>query len=299
MIRYWSIAACLLLNTAASADGELGQRVLGSVGLDAGSQSPEGVYAGDRFLYYSADRLRDRYGNVIPVKGLDINAYANVVGVSGTYKPDGWPYLSSAFAVPVAWMSTQADAPPTDIARSGLGDIFVQPLMIGWRSPQFDAIASYSFYAPTGQLNRKGLGQPQWTQQLSTGGTLFFDDQRGLRLSMLASYNIYHRKLAIDITRGDTVQLQGGFGGRLFDVLDIGVVGYALWQVADDRGTDLPSSACCARERVFGLGPELGITIPALRAKLTARYEWDLGAQARTEGQVLVVSLSFLAFRPQ
>jgi hypothetical protein len=252
-----------------------------------------------RHRTFAACLLRDRYANLIPVKSLDLDAYANVVGVSGTYKPDGWPYLSAAFAVPVAWVSTQADAPPTDIARSGLGDIFVQPLMIGWRSPQFDAIASYSFYAPTGQLNRKGLGQPQWTQQLSTGGTLFFDDQRGLRLSLLASYNIYHRKLAIDITRGATVRLQGGFGGRLFEVLDVGLVGYALWQVADDRGTDLPSSAVCPRERIFGLGPEVGITIPALRSKLTARYEWDLGAQARPEGQVLVVSLSFLAWHPQ
>jgi len=99
--RTWC-AALWLLTTAAAADGELGQRVLGSVGLDAGTQSPEGGYAGDRFFYYSADRLLDRNGKPLPVKGLDIDAYANVIGVSGTIKPDGWPYLSAAFAVPVA-----------------------------------------------------------------------------------------------------------------------------------------------------------------------------------------------------
>lgn len=290
--------AFLLLSTAALADGDLGHKFLGAVGLDAGIQPEEGVYAGDRFVYFSADRLRDRHGGLVPVKGLEIGAYANVLGVSGTLKPMGAPYLSAALAVPVAWLSLTADVPSADVDRFGLGDIFVEPLKVGWRLPHFDAVASYSFYAPTGQADRKGLGQPQWTQQFSMGGTLFFDNERALRLSALASYNVYHRKIGIDVTRGDSVQLQGGLGGRLFQVLDLGVAGYALWQVADDRGSDLPLALRGAREHVFGLGPEVGITIPALRAKLTARYEWDLGAQTRPEGQVLLVSLSFLAWRP-
>jgi len=298
MIQVLTSAMLLLLTTAVRADGELGHRVLGSVGLDAGTQPTEGLYAGDRFFHYSADRLVDRQGNPLPIKGLDINAYANVIGLSGTIKPEGWPYLSAAFAVPVAWLSTKADVPETDIGRSGLGDIFVQPLMIGWRSQRFDAVGSYNFYAPTGQLNRRGLGQPQWSQQVSLGGTLFFDDDRGFRLSALASYNHYHKKLSIDLTRGDTVQLQGGLGGRFFQLVDFGVAAYALWQVADDQGTALPQAARGARERVYGLGPEIGIAIPALGAKLTARYEWDLGARSRPEGQVLVVGLSFVGWRP-
>jgi hypothetical protein len=130
------------------------------------------------------------------------------------------------------------------------------------------------------------------------GGTLFFDEERSFRLSALSSYNHYHQKLGINLTRGDTLQLQGGLGGRVFQVLDFGVVGYALWQVANDTGSDLPPALHGAREQVFGVGPEIGITIPALRARLTARYEWDLGAKSRPEGEVLVVSLSFLAWRP-
>lgn len=291
-------AAFLLVAGTAVADGELGHRVLGSVGLDAGSQPGEGVYAGDRFFYFSSDRLIDRKGDPVPVQGLEVGAYANVVGVSGTLRPEGWPYLSAAFAVPAAWLSTKSDLPPTDIARFGLGDIFVQPLMVGWRLPRLDTVASYSFYAPTGQINRRGLGQPQWTQQFSAGGTVFFDDQRAFRVSALASYNLYHQKVGIDITRGDSVQIQGGLGGRLLQVLDVGVVGYALWQVGDDRGPDLPPALRGAREQVFGVGPEIGLTIPVLRAKLTARYVWDLGAKARLEGQVLAVSLSFLAWPP-
>lgn len=299
MIPSRMAAALLLFSTGAMAQGDLGHKILGAVGLDAGIQPEEGIYAGDRFIYFSADRLRDRRGRPVPVKGLDIDAYANVVGISATYKPEGGPYLSAALAVPVAWLSTKADVPAADIDRFGLGDVFVEPLKVGWRLPHLDTVASYSFYAPTGQADRKGLGRPQWTQQFSLGGTLFFDDERTFRLSALASYNRYHEKIGIDVTRGDSVQLQGGLGGRWFQVLDAGIVGYALWQVADDRGSDLPPALRGARERVFGLGPEIGVTIPALRARLTARYEWDFGAESRPEGKVLVVGLSFLAWRPQ
>lgn len=298
IILCWMTAALLLRSATAMADGDLGHKILGAVGLDAGTQPDEGVYVGDRFIYFSADQLRNRRGGLVPVKGLDIDAHANVLGVSATLKPEGAPYLSAALAVPVAWVSTKADVPSADIDRFGLGDIFVEPLKLGWRLPHLDTVASYSFYAPTGQADHKGLGRSQWSQQFSLGGTLFFDDERAFRLSVLASYNLYHQKIGIDVTRGDTVQIQGGLGGRWFQVLDAGIVGYGLWQVADDRGSDLPLALRGARERVFGLGPEIGITIPALRARLTARYEWDFGAKSRPEGQVLVVGLSFLAWRP-
>jgi hypothetical protein len=49
---------------------------------------------------------------------------------------------------------------------------------------------------------------------------------------------------------------------------------------------------------VFGLGPEIGVVIPAIRARLTVRYEWDLAATSRPEGQILVAGLTFVAWRP-
>ena len=50
---------------------------------------------------------------------------------------------------------------------------------------------------------------------------------------------------------------------------------------------------------VHVIGPELGITIPQLRAKLTARYEWEIVSRSRLDGEVLTLSLSFLGWRPQ
>ena len=127
---------------------------------------------------------------------------------------------------------------------------------------------------------------------------VFFDDERSLRLSALTSYNIYGKKLNLDVTRGDSVQIQGGLGGRFFKLLDVGLAGFAMWQVAADTGSALPLAARGQSEYAIGLGPELGIAIPSIRSKLTARYVWDLAVRSRLDGEVLLVSLSFLGWQP-
>ena len=280
------------------ADGEFGNKVLGTSGLDAGSQPEHGFYLGDRVVYMTADRLVNRYGKVLPIKGLNVDAVSNVIGISGTLKTEGGPYWSAAMAVPIARSHFSSEVPFNDIDRSGLGDIFIQPLMIGWRFPRVDVTSSYSIYAPTGQLNRKGLTQPQLSQQISVGSTVFFDDERSLRLSALTSYNVYERKVNLDLTRGDTVQIQGGLGRKFFRLVDAGLAGYALWQVAADTGSVLTPALRGQSDFAVGLGPEFGVTIPRLGAKVTARYEWELESRSRLQGQVLMLSFSMLAWRP-
>lgn len=287
-----------VVSGGAHADGDFGHKVLGTVGLDAGSQQSEGVYVGDRYLNLSVDRLVNRYGKTIPIKGLSMEGFANVFGVSGTFKLGEGPYLSSALAVPVSGLHLKTEVPYSTLDRFGLGDIFIQPLMLGWRFPRLDITSSYSIYAPTGQINRKGYSQSQWSQQVSVGGTVFFDDERSLRISALTSYNIFGRKLNLDVTQGDQVQIQGGVGGRFFKIMDVGMAGYAMWQVAADTGSALPPRLRGQSEYAVGLGPELGVTIPQLRSKLIARYEWEIASRSRPEGQILMVSLSMLAWRP-
>ena len=292
----WGLCLALFtLATGAAADGDFGHKILGTVGLDAGSQQPEGIYAGDRYIQLNADRYILQNGQTAPVADLSVRAFANVFGVSATTRwSEEGPYYSASLAAPIAGLHLRSTAPSQEVDQVGLGDLYIEPLKLGWRLPRLDITTSFSLYAPTGQLNRKGLAQPQWSEQLSWGGTVFFDDARSVRLSALTSYNLYQRKEHIDITRGDSVQIQGGLGARVFSLFDIGVTGYGLWQVAKDQGSALPAVAYGQFERAAGLGPEIGIMIPDLRSKGTARYEWDLWSRSRLEGQVLVVSWSVL-----
>lgn len=292
---------CLLLvlttSIARAQVQDLGHRFPASAGLDAGTQVDEGLYLGDRFVWFASSELRDRRGHVIPVENLDLDAYADMLGLAGT-KELGGIYASAAIAVPVVKLSLNSDNPAASVDRLGLGDVFVEPFKLGGRLSHGDVVGSYSFYVPTSQGQRTGLGRPQWSHQLSAGGTAFFeDDRRGWRLSALASYAYNGKKRGVAIVRGDTVQIQGGLGGRVLDGVELGIAGYALWQVTDDRGPDLPAALRGARERVFGLGPEVDILVPALQSRLSARFAWDIAGRARPVGTILVLGLSTVVWR--
>ncbi len=289
---------CLLFASVAEAQvQDLGHRLPGGVGLDAGTQPAEGIYVGDRIVWFSSDHVNDGRGNALPLEDFELDAFANVVGVSGTFELGGI-YVGAAAAAPAVRTSLSADVPQASLDRFGLGDVFVAPLQLGLRTTRGDLVASYAFYAPTRQAERMGVGRPEWSHQVSMGSTLFFDDARGWRIYALASFRHNLPKLDVDITRGDTFSVQGGIGGRVWRVLDLGIAGYALWQVTDDTGADLPEPLRGTRERVFGLGPEIDLAIPRLRSRLTARYAWDIGAQVRPVGTMLVVGLSIVLWRP-
>jgi hypothetical protein len=54
-----------------------------------------------------------------------------------------------------------------------------------------------------------------------------------------------------------------------------------------------------ARDRVYGLGPEVVVTIPTIRLRAEARYEWDFGVRSRPQGSIFVFGLTFAAWLPR
>src|SRR5262249_18551096 len=108
------------------------------------------------------------------------------------------------------------------------------------------------------------------------------------------------RKRDLDLTRGDTFQIQGGVGiTRLQGAFEAGAAGYALWQLRDDRGADLPPVLRGARDRVYGVGPEVAVFVKPIRSQIRARYEWDFGVRSRPKGNIFTVGIIFSIKRPQ
>src|SRR5690606_35515798 len=222
------LPAALLTAPFAQAQ-DLGHKLLGGVGIDAGVQAEPGFYLIDRIVRYDASRLRDRNGNLVPIRGLNIDVVANAFGASLTLKPEDAPYLGFAFGLPLADISVNANDPRIAVDRSGFADIFVQPLKLGWRLPRGDVVTSYAFYAPTGRFDprgRAGVGRGFWSHQFSLGGAIFAGRERQIRASALLSYDINLRKRDIDIRRGNTLQIQGGAGVRFVRIVDIGIAGF-------------------------------------------------------------------------
>jgi hypothetical protein len=297
--------ACLalLLITESAFAQDLGHKLPGLLGLDAGRIPAPGLYLLDRVAIYEAEKLRDRNGNLVPTALFNLAGLANAFGVSYTTKVSNKSmFLTITAGGPIAQVSLNTEnRPEIGVDRFGLGDPYIQPFRLGWRKPLFDVVTSYSIYLPTGRsplAGGKGVSSGQFTHEFSGGGSFYFKS-RSRFLTALASYQMNTRQRGIDITRGDSVQIQGGLGTKFFrELAETGITGYALWQVRDDRGRDLPSVLAGARDRVYGLGPEGAMLIKAIQAQLRVRYEWDFDVRARPQGHIFVAGVNFLVHRP-
>jgi hypothetical protein len=279
---------------------DLGHKLAGSIGLDAGTQPEPGLYLADRTLYYRADRIYDRDGNPIAVEGLSIEAVGTALGVAAVFAIPNTPIRAAgSFAVPLAASRVRSEQPFAHVDRFGLGDIAFQPLQLALHWPAGNVVVEYAVYLPTGRFEPKGgnVSRGHITHQFSLGGTAGLGPARRWFASALLSYDINHRKRGFDVTRGDTVQLEGGAGVRPWPVFELGVAGYALAQVEDDHGSQLPEALRGARERSYALGPELALQIPSLGVALRLRCEFEFGATSRPSGQLLVFGISFAAMR--
>ena len=183
----------------------------------------------------------------------------------------------------------------------GLSDLDVQPVKLGWRAGQLDVVAGYALYVPTQEVTpggREGVSRGHSTHELSVGTTIYFDSERTWRLSALGSLELNQKKHGVDMTRGDTIQIQGGASKEFGHVVNVGLAGYALWQVTDDHGADVPAPLLGAHDQAFGLGPEVDIVLAPIRSILTFRYEHDITVRSRALGQVFLVGLTFGAYQP-
>ena len=288
-------AIVVLCNATLAHAQQLGNKLLGSAGIDAGVQPPAGLAIIDRVLHYGSTELRGRDGEVVPIDGLDIKATGMALGAALTTEVRHETFLTFAFALPLARVDVSSDQPAASINGFGFADMFVQPVRVGWRQPHFDVATAYNVYVPTGKYEPKGggVGAGQWTHQLSLGGALFLDTTRTGRLSAMASYEINTRKRGIDIRRGNLIQIQGGAGVGAAKGLTIGVASFAMWQVTANRGADIPPTVRGEWSRAFGVGPEVIAVIPSWRTKLELRIERELGVRSRPQGQVIAFGASY------
>jgi hypothetical protein len=282
----------MLMAGRARAQQQVGHKALGTLGLQAGSQAPVGLYLVDQFAYYHSGEVVDRSGHAVPI-GLNLDLLASTFGVAASLElPRIATYVNASAGVPLVYLNASTQNPRLSVAPSGIGDVFVQPLKLGWRPGPLEIVAGYSFSSPTASFDTEGStdhGRGEWTHEFSLGGTLHFGPGKRLNLSALTSFDIYGTKLGIDVRRGDTLQVQGGLGAVVFGFVNIGVAGYALWQVTDYGGSALAAALRGARDIAYGVGPEMDLAVPPLLGQLTLRYTQDVADRTRPVGHMVVI----------
>lgn len=276
-----------------------GHNILGDNGLQSASQPPPGFYVTGVSQNYHTSTIKNRVGDTLPVESsLNLGLLVPAVSVVTPVKILGANY---GMLVTFPFSGARLEFPRLDVEGGvrGYTDMYVRPLELGWHTKRADILAGYGFYAPSGRFqvgadDNTGLGM--WSHELLAGTTVFLDSGRKWHLGGTGFYEIHSRTKDLDTKVGDLFTFEGGFGRALFDGLgNLGVAYYGQWKVTDDDTPNLPELLPRGKNRVQGLGPEIGVPIPLGEKAvllLRFRYLWEFGARSNTQGQTLHFSIT-------
>lgn len=194
------------------------------------------------------------------------------------------------------------------ITKGSIGDIYFEPIDLGWHFPHLDAIVTGDFFAPTGPYNADAtvnIGYGHWTGLLGLGGVFYPDRERTWSLSIFAHYEMYASQDGRPYTLGDEVPFEWAAGksfnlpSEIFKQLSIGATGYAQWQTTDNQinvtaTTPAESSVIHRLEeaqlRVYAAGP--AVQLLTKYGLFALRYYDEFGASATPSGQQLMFSIT-------
>jgi hypothetical protein len=278
---------------------ERGQYLPGFTGLNSGVQAPQGFTYANVILWYPSTEFKDNDGQNAPID-FDLNLVAdfNIVAYTTKAKIFGATY-GMAMAVPI--VSTAVDLSRFDLGASpwGVGDIYVEPINLGWKLKKADVKLAYGFVAPTGKFDPTGTDTTTtdyWGHEITFATTAYLSKTRLTQVSFNSNWEFHQRKRHQDVKVGNNATFEGGVG-KIFvknqgkQLIQVGGVGYAEFQLSRDSGSDVPAITRDNKDRVFAIGPELGVILPAQKFNFFVRILPEFGARNRTHGVTFIVGV--------
>jgi len=302
-----SFFTLLLLSISFFSQAQLkGGHILGAMGLQSGTQTPENtlsVYVPG--YIYSASSLRNANGDK-SIANPDLNMF--ITGVGATYVSD-FKILGANYGATVllAFASNRIQGNTLDSKSPfALTDTYIVPVQLGWHNKRADFVFSYQIYLPTGKFDlgasdNSGLGM--FMNEFSAGTTLFFNDKKTVHFSALASYELNGKKKDTDIKTGDILSLEGGLGKTFYmmnadktapkGILNAGLIYYLQYKVTNDQiPVPVFGTIETDKDRVGGLGAE--INYYHIGCSTSAGFRWiaEVEAVNRFQGNTFFLTLA-------
>lgn len=282
-------AALTATNILAHAGGHY---VPGVEGIQAASVPPPGVYYLGYLVNYSIDELRaPGSSNSIPGSNTGtVSALANrLVYITNTQ------FLGANYGmetiVPVLRKSLSFNAAGISEASSGVGDIYLGPLVLGWHGNNWDAVAAAGLWFDNASSDTPSdPGNGYKSTMLTGGGSYYFDAAKSWTGSVLVRYEMNSTQ-SNDFKPGNQVSMEWGFGKSL-GVVQVGLVGYDQWQTSNDSGPgatgDHAERHAIGAELVYPLMKEAGVM---LKAAYYDEYSAKGGSNPQAKGSTLRFTL--------
>lgn len=288
----------------------------GSEGIKCGSLPATGFYFEDQNSFYFANQMKG-YGGAL---NHDYSYFSYTQAPRLTWMT-GWKIFGAEYGVsvqvPFVYQQTTAIFPhypwqpnvSTTKRQSGLSDIEVDPVKLGWRFGRVDVSAGYSFYAPSGDYDKNqlflfNLGQGYWTHSFSLGGTLYFDSEKTWAASILNHYDINTEQydstywngnslVTHGTTLGDIYTLEWAVSKTILKGVDVGLTGFYQQQITDTEGP-APNGPTWKNEKIHvaGIGPEIKGTYAKWGLSGSLRYAYEFSAMDHPQGNLITLTIT-------
>ena len=263
-------------------------------GYQSAVQAPPGVYMQELVLQYFNQGIKDQNGNrILNNLDLDFTFWGNNFSWVSPIHFLGANYginLLIPFSNPTLDFGSVIGRQASNF---GLSDMYFEPLSLGWHTPHVAVTFSYGAFFPTGRFtpgSPNNLGRGTWTHLLNLGATVFFDKEHTFSLTNYLRGEIHQGTRDTTLTLGPDLIWEWSLGKTFAHLLDVSAVGYGEWQVGDNHG-GIPIFPT-THQRVYGVGGEIGVTIPQVRSRLALRGYGQFGGVLHTQGPGFYLTFS-------
>ena len=323
-----TIAAALLGAGGLARAGDAGHYVGGLMDIRDYFVPDPGFYAALYNYFYTADHYNDQNGNKVssitlnpgPGQGTTLNTSVNLnmyVFAPAFIWVSPWEFLGAKYAAYVAPSFANASIQGSVYNSRGFGatgsqstfapgDLFVQPIWLGWKLSHWDFSAAYGFYAPVGKYGTTtvgsltvpasdNIGMGFWTQQFQGAAAWYPWTNRATAVTAVMTYDYNNTQQGTGVKNGQNLWLNWGISQYLpltkdqKLLLEVGPAGYYEWQVSDTTGslTTNPGS----RTRVGAVGGQLGLTYVPWNLVLNFHGFYEYYADDRVQGASFGINL--------
>ena len=246
-------------------------------------------------LYYARDRMTGANGETVATGAqsvfLDMNT---IIWVSEKIGGLGGAKFSSALTLPIARNSLTSDPNGRISGATGLGDVYIQPFILGWQGRRADIRLIYGILAPTARFKAgadDNLGSGYWTHVAASGQTFYLTEDQATNLSTFEMYEIHRRQEGTDVRPGDTFNLDYSlmhmFPAREGMRLQLGLAGYVSWQTSDKTGPSITAEQAAAHYRVNALGLASNVFLSERKLSFGFKYFKEFSSRSTFEGYSL------------
>jgi len=231
---------------------------------------------------------------------MDVTANTVVIGGGHTFQQNvlGGAHYSVATFLPYTSLDISANlqTPMGAVTRhskvSGLGDLTVVPLMLAWKTGDWQIDTMVPVYAPTGSYEPGRLGNTglnYWTIDPNVG-VAYSSKTSGFNAMLRVGYAINSENPDTNYQSGTLLHLEAAIEQILPigpGLIAIGAEGFDFEQITGDKGSG--ATLGDFKGKTAGMGPVLGYIQPLGTEALIFELKWlkELETRNRIEGDYL------------